>query len=63
MTPLERARQQIEEDVVRRRREQQDRLKGRSTSSTSGHHDDGAIPSLFVADLASGNDYTPSSSD
>jgi hypothetical protein len=63
MTPLERAKLRIEEDVARRRREQQDRAKARSASSTSAHYYDNATPSLFGADLASSNDYTPSSSD
>lgn len=51
MTPLERAKLRIEEDVARRRREQQDRLKGRSTL-THGSQPDAAQQMLLMQMVA-----------
>lgn len=60
MTPLERAKLQIEQDIARRRREQQDRLKSRSTPTDHGRIQDAYQGQPFVIgmDLASGTDRT-----
>lgn len=59
MTPLERAKLRIEEDVARRRREQQDRLKGRSALTDYGRAFQDSLqnqPFIFGVDFAAGVD-------
>lgn len=59
MTPLERARLRIEEDVARRRREQQDRLKGRSNLTDYGRAFQDSLqnqPFILGVDFAAGVD-------
>lgn len=66
MTPLERAKLRIEEDVARRSREQQDRLKGRSALTDYGRAFQDSLqnqPFIFGVDFAAGVDtsaYTQS---